>query len=80
MVAFARRAFVRTLFRAAIVAVTLSCADFAHAQEIILTGPLVGAPAGPRRVVLRENRIELAVSPGASFGSFAYWLDTNPGE
>ena len=40
----------------------------ARAQEVILRGPLAGAPARTPHW-MRAQRLELALTPGASFGS-----------
>jgi hypothetical protein len=66
---FARAGSRRAAFALAAFVVALCSAEIAHAQEILLTGPLAAAPARPRRSNLRENRIDLAVTPGASFGT-----------
>jgi hypothetical protein len=65
---FARAGFRPVAFAGAVfIAVTLFGTELAHAQEILLTGPLAGAPS-LRRTRIRAERVELAVSPGASFG------------
>jgi hypothetical protein len=57
------RALVAGAFAAG--AATVLCAPSANAQEILLTGPLAGAPAVRKLRLHREGRVELA--PGVSF-------------
>lgn len=56
---------VRALVAAAVGAVAAFSASNADAQEILLTGPLAGAPAVRKMRLWREGRVELA--PGVSF-------------
>lgn len=56
---------VRALVAAAAGAVAAFSASNADAQEILLTGPLAGAPAVRKMRLWREGRVEL--SPGVSF-------------
>lgn len=56
---------VRALVAAAAGATAALCASTADAQEILLTGPLAGAPAVRKLRLHREGRVELA--PGVSF-------------
>ena len=68
MCAFSRAALARAaVARVAFAAFALCFAPHAHAQEILLTGPLAGAPHSPPS--RRANRVELAFTPGASFGA-----------
>lgn len=56
---------VRALVAAAAGATAALCTQTADAQEILLTGPLAGAPAVRKLRLHREGRVELA--PGVSF-------------
>lgn len=68
--AFSRAKLVRAVFTgAAFCAAALCAAPVARAQEILLKGPLAGAPTLLRNPPLRADRVELGLSPGASFGS-----------
>jgi hypothetical protein len=49
--------------------VILLCARPVAAQEVLLTGPLAGAPAPISRPTWRSGRIELGVTPGVSLGA-----------
>jgi hypothetical protein len=68
MVAFSHAALARAaITRVAFAAFAVYFAPHARAQEILLTGPLRGEFRGPPSP--RANRIELAFTPGASFGA-----------
>ena len=56
-----RSRFIPLVLSAALAAGTLAVSEPAHAQEIVLTGPLKGAPPVKRLRLYRQNRLDISL-------------------